>query len=237
MSRNNVSDHFEACYLKENQARKAFANTADVNAMLANPDFDRCTKYMANMVFQQNESVLLAHGFSYEDVLSTVKTLGLQLTNYKFVPKTSKDFSYILMRFIAQRIDTYFLFLDRKYNFTESYLDVHLNDTTILWKKLYPSVTDPLDDFPALAPQEEEAPVRKIDKTRKARTNAMREELNGNIDKYRDKIAQLATSKMVDFEVRKKARKLCRKHDIDYLAWAKEQIALNHLDEVDFVLV
>jgi hypothetical protein len=237
MSRNNVSDHFEACYLKENQARKAFANTEAISVLLASPDFDRCTKYMANLVFSQNESVLLAHGFNYDDVLSVVRTLGLQLVNSKFKPRTPKDLSYILMRHVEQRINTFFLFLDRKFKFTENYLDVHTGDAALNGERAGRRM---IGDFPAPLPiddEDEVIPVRKIDKTRKTKTNAMRKELNDNIEKYRDKLAYLATSKVVDFEVRKKARKLCRKHNIEYVAWAKERIASGRLSEVDFVLV
>jgi hypothetical protein len=238
MSRNNVSDHFEAVYLKQNQAKKAFQNTDAIQTLLNSPDFERCVRYMANMAFSNNESVLMSHGFVYEDVLSIVRTLGLQFVNYKFEWKTKRDFSYILMRFIGQKMNTFFLLLNRKFRITENYLDAHLFDLYGQDKS-----TQPMDelsiDFPEKLPFEEEEvveSVRETGKERKAKADAMRTLLESNIDKYKDQLAEMATSKVVDFQVRKKARQLCRKHGIDYIAWAKAQIATRNLNDVDFVL-
>jgi hypothetical protein len=232
--RNNVSDNFEACYLSENGARRAFKNEK-VDEILKSADFQKCVKYMAHLIFSRNDVVLLAHGFTYEDVLSIIHTWGLQFFNYEQLGKTKHDTYYLMMHFISQKTDTFFLFLNRKFRINESYINLHLSD-------VFPTGAFDRDHSCQqlsgieMTEEDEQATIVETGKERKAKLDSMRKVLNGDIAKYSDRLSELATAKIIDFQVRKKARQLCKKHSIDYVAWAKKQIETRKLSETDFVL-
>jgi len=238
MSRNNVSDNFEACYLSENGARKAFRNP-QLKAIMARPDFDKCIKYMSHLIFSRNEVVLLAHGFQYEDVYSVVRTWALQFFNYETEAKTERDIYYLMMRFISQKTDTFFLFMNRKFRINESYIELHLSDLFGMSGMKTPNQFPGEVDVPAtqMTEEEEQVTIQETAKERKVKIDAMRKSLNSDIGKHSARLAELSTSKVVDFQVRKKARQMCKKHNIDYIAWAKAQIKSRNLNEADFILV
>jgi hypothetical protein len=235
--RNNVSDNFEACYLSENGARRAFKNE-NVNEILKSSDFQKCVKYMSHLIFSRNDVVLLAHGFTYDDILSIVHTWGLQFFNYEQLGKTKHDTYYLMMHFISQKTDTFFLFMNRKFRINESYIDLHLSDVVVRSEWHVKAINSM--DIPGIVPmseEDEQATIKETYKERKAKLDTMRKALNGDIAKHSDRLSELATAKIIDFQVRKKARQLCKKHNIDYVAWAKKQIETRKLSETDFVLV
>ncbi len=237
MARNNVSENFEACYLKENCARKAFANKEQLEKLMNTPDFKRCVKYIANMTFKKNRSILLHHGFDHDDVTNIVRVLAMQFVNNPFEGKTKKDTYYILMNFMMQRVETFMLFLNRKFRISERKSDISIEDAVINW-------ADQSIDLPGEEVEEQEEYVSKHMQKAKAleskvselKTKIMRLKLELNIDAHADKLAYMATSKMVDFGVRKKARSICRKNGIDYIAWASKQVNDLDANESDFIL-
>jgi hypothetical protein len=140
-----------------------------------------------------------------------------------------------MMHFISQKTDTFFLFLNRKFRINESYIDLHLSD-------VFPTGAFDRDHSCQqlsgieMTEEDEQATIVETGKERKAKLDSMRKVLNGDIAKYSDRLSELATAKIIDFQVRKKARQLCKKHSIDYVAWAKKQIETRKLSETDFVL-
>jgi hypothetical protein len=232
MSRNNVIENFEACYLRENMCKKAFQKKKSVSKLMSENDFNRCVKYITNNTFKKNKSILLRHGFDYDDMLSIVTIIGIQFINNPFVGKTKKDTYYILMRFINQKMETFFLFLDRKFRIKERYDDLSLEDIfpADVYHGEYPIVSAEIgqDDESDLSPN--------ITPKNENKFKGMKEKLLTNLDLYSDDLARLATSKHVEYDVRKKAKSICKQNSIDYIAWAKSLIKKNFLDANDFVL-
>lgn len=236
--RNNVVDNFEECYLRINCAKKAFANTEQVNRLMASPDFQRCVKYMANITFNKNRSNLLRHGFDLEDIMSVVQILAVQFVNSNFDGKTRKDTYYVLMHFISQKMETFMVFLNRKFRISERHAEISLEDA--LGMGMYHGEVE----IPSDMTTDDEVPESKISQRigklkvdlKDLRSMMMKHKLESNLPAYRDRLAELATSKVVDFIVRKKARSVCKKNGIDYVVWAKEQIRSKNLSESDFVL-
>lgn len=229
MTRNNVSDNFEACYLRENPARRAFANE-EANAMLADREFQKCSKHIANLTFQANKHTLTRYGFDFDDMLSIVQILGLQFLNSEFDGKTKKDYYYVMMHGINQKLANFYDFLDRKFRIRENHLDLSLDE-------VYDSFLKDGKDYPIEAPiplAEESTPEPGW--VRKARRQQLRAILEENLDDYRDKLSELATLKLTEYDIRKKARSICKKHGIDYIGWAKSQIKERNLSTHDFVL-
>jgi len=237
MSRKNVQDHFEEVYLRANCARKAFANTEEVNKLLANPMFERCVKYVANAEFKKNHAVLLRHGFGADDMINIVRILGLQFVNNKFVGDTEKDTSYVLMRFMNQKLESFMLFLDRKFRVNERRPDVYLEDQpasfqgNVMFDEVLPE--EPEVEEESKARQRLNAFRESIDNMK---TALMRVQLSNGMIDYRGRLSEIATSKSVDFNARKKARSLCKKNGIDYVAWAKSEIESKKLNESEFAL-
>lgn len=239
MKRNNVTDNFEECYLRINCAKKAFANKEQLAALMADADFEKCVRYIANLTFNKNRSTLLRHGFDHEDVVNIARVFAMQFVNNKFEGETKRDTYYILMRFISQKMETFMLFMDRKFRISERHSDVSLEDATDmdLYKGEAPIseevIPDDDDEFESRVARKVTSLQAEIDRFR---TSIMKFKLGANIGQYSDRLAEIATSKLVEFSVRKKARSMCKKNGIDYIAWAKEQIRVRNLNEGDFIL-
>lgn len=239
--RNNVQDNFEEVYLRINMARKAFANPEAVSKLMSDPDFERCVRHVANLTFRKNSAVLLRHGFDGEDMISIARTIGVQFVNNKF-DGGRKDRAYILMRFISQKMENFMIFLDRKFRINERHADVYLEEAG----RSGGMAADALlvyqgERIPSPLLGDEPSSVHvKISNLKgevsRLKSMIMQSRLNHGIDLHADRLAEIATSKLVDFSVRKRARHVCRKNGIDYVQWAMNQIRANDLNEGDFIL-
>jgi len=140
-----------------------------------------------------------------------------------------------MMRFISQKTEAFFMFLNRKFRINESYLDIHLESgmTDEFGLPNLPNYMASQD----MTEEDEQVTIQETAKERRDRIESMRKDLSENINIHIPRLCELATSKIVDFQVRKKARQLCKKNNIDYIAWAKNQIESRNLNEANFVLV
>jgi hypothetical protein len=160
-------------------------------------------------------------------MLSIVQILALQFVNRPFQAKSERDKYYVLMHFINQKLATFYTFLDHKFRMSENYTDVRLTDSELF--KLSEST-------PLFTDSDESIIKIESTKGRQIKKDSMRRKLEDNIPQFEGQLAEMATSKQIEFKVRKKARSICRKHGIDYINWAKNQIKLRNLDENDFIL-
>lgn len=235
--RNNVLENFESCYLRENCARKAFANTEAVKRLMGTGDFERCVRYIANITFNKNKNTLLRHGFDHDDIVNVSRVFAMQFVNNEFEGDTKKDTYYILMRFISQKFETFMLFLNRKFRISERHAEVSLEDTIEM--DIY-NGAQPVDVIEDEDEPERSKTVKKLDLIAREigefKTDIMRARLKSDINSYASRLSEIATSKSVEFAVRKKARRVCKENGIDYLAWARAQIKARKLSESDFVL-
>lgn len=67
-------------------------------------------------------------------------------------------------------------------------------------------------------------------------TASLLKKLDKEWPKHKDTLSHYATSKCVPFDVRKKAKKFCKKYGIDYAEWAKERMANGTLNEEEVSL-
>jgi hypothetical protein len=234
--RNNVIDNFEAVYLKANCAKKAFANTAALSKLTAEADFEKCVRYIANLTFNKNRSTLLRHGFDHDDMVNISRVFGMQFVNNTFEGETKKDTYYILMRFISQKMETFMVCMNRKFRISERHADISLED--VMSMDVYQS-EQPMPDE-VLEEEDESKAMKKLSTLQSdledLKSSVMRLRLQSNIGAYSERLSEIATSKLVEFSVRKKARSVCKKNGIDYIAWAKAQIRTKNLSEGDFIL-
>lgn len=231
--RNNVLENFEACYLRENCARKAFANPEAIRRLTSSSDFERCVRYIANISYNRNKNALLRHGFDHEDMVSVARILAMQFVNNEFKGETKKDTYYILMRFISQKMETFFLFLNRKFRISERYSDVNMDDVTNM--EAYMGTPMSSDDYDEDSRIMHKLALLKAE-IEKFRSDILRLRLKENIGAHADRLAEIATSKSVEFSVRKRARRMCKENGIDYLGWAKVQIKTKNMEESDLAL-
>lgn len=234
--RNNVLENFESCYLRENCARRAFANPEAIARLTAQADFERCVRYIANVTFNKNKSTLLRHGFDHEDMVNVSRIFAMQFVNNEFEGETKEDTFRILMRFISQKFETFFLFLNRKFRISERHAEVSIED--MIDMEVYVGAP-PTEEM--LESEDHQTKIgKKLDSVRKEiskfKSKVLRSRLDMNIDLYADRLAEIATSKQVEFAVRKKARRVCKEKGIDFIAWANRQIEARNLNESDFVL-
>lgn len=235
--RNNVLDNFESCYLRENCARKAFANQAALKRLMDTPDFERCVRYIANITFNKNKHALIRHGFDHDDMVNVSRVFAMQFVNNEFTGETKKDTYYILMRFISQKMETFMLFLNRKFRISERLADVSLEDTIEM--DVYRGA-EPVDVIEDVDDEDKSKVVKKLDaiakEIRRFKSAILRARLKSDIGSHASRLSEIATSKSVEFAVRKKARRVCKENGIDFVAWARTQIKTRNLNETDFVL-
>lgn len=159
--RPNGREEFEKVYLRENQVKRTLEllpqETLDL--YLKDIEFTKATAYIARNTFYKNKNVLLSHGFEQEDLESISKIYGLSFLSSDFGGKTGKDKYYLMMRYINQRFEAFFLFFGRKFDiaskmpevsldhFLQPVADLALSTSAKSHELSEPSVFDSKDDY------------------------------------------------------------------------------------------
>jgi hypothetical protein len=292
MMRPTSKEQFETVYLRVNGLKQALAKftKSEVAAILKDPQFQKCTSYIARSTFNKNMATLLNHGFGQEDILSISQLYGLNFHASSFTANTDRDKYYIMMRYINQRFEYFFISLDRKFGLKDKLLDTSLDafpsflreklsataniepqpdqqPTTAfedmeeelefldfkvgLLRDMSASATTPnekrkvlnykkelLADQGYVADQIKETnnQRRAVLKAQKDISKRLKDRMAAEGPLHADKLCYHATSKYVPTDVRNKAREYCRRMKIDFVSWAKKQVAEKGLDDKDFVL-
>lgn len=225
--RNSILTDFESVYLRSNCARKAFSKTEQVKRLMKQPFFEKGVRYIAKISFRNNKELLLSHGFALEDLTNIIRVFALESLNYEFKSGNQKDDHYIFMKYIQGKLHSFYLSVGRKFHTKESHLEMRLPS--------YETLEASKDH--TYNPHENTDPgVFISQRTISKKYKPFKKELYDNIQQYSDRLAELATSKITDFQARKKARSICKLHGIDYTAWAMKQILNNKLDRHDLIL-
>lgn len=77
---------------------------------------------------------------------------------------------------------------------------------------------------------------REIRKKQKEKYEILKQELHENWHKHIDELAYYSVSRFVSSGVRKSARTICKKYNIDYEEWAQKQIEERKLDSGDIII-
>jgi hypothetical protein len=126
-------EEFERVYLRENQIKRTLDSIPQevINDHLNDKSFLSTTAYIARNTFFKNKNTLLAHGFEQEDLESISRLYGLSFLSSDFGNKTGKDKYYLMMRYINQRFEAFFLFFDRKFDISTKIPEISLEQFPI----------------------------------------------------------------------------------------------------------
>lgn len=221
--RNKVGDNYEECYLRISALEQALKAKEKYSHMLDDPDFKRVVMFITRNTFKKNESKLVRHGFDIDDMKHIITLFGIMFMNSKNTGPTPKDRYYLMMRFMNQKLETFYTFMDRKFTIKESFGESSFDE------KIF---SVPAQDFYESKDETEIVDTKMSKKTKRL----LKKELEQNIDEYADELQRIATSKYVDYNLRKAARNMCKKNNLNYIQWAESLINKNNLDRNDFVL-
>jgi hypothetical protein len=233
--KNNIRDNFEAVYLRFNQAQRDLKNVS--SDQLKAKEFIKIYTYTANTVFYRNRELLLSSGYDIEDVMSLAQTFGACYIGDQNKVKAYDERRYNLMMiaYIFQRLMRFVSWVNAKFEFKEisiinsssgDYYEEHYADYS---SDIIPEASpeeqlhDLLETFEETQDKNTRKKIGKLrssiksDRTQSLRSFASKKEtLISNIDKYSTSLAFYACTKHSDFEIRKVAKKYCKKYNIDY---------------------
>lgn len=119
----NLSEDFEAIYLRFNMCKKHIPN-AD-HAELDKPDFKKAVKYMASKYYMKHKDLFAVHGFEYEDILSIATVFGLTYMGIDVEisdPRNGRAKYLIMMRYISQRMNNLVKWIAKKFNADDAWV-------------------------------------------------------------------------------------------------------------------
>lgn len=233
--KNNIRDNFEAVYLRFNQAQRDLKNVSD--DQLKSKEFIKIYTYTANTVFYRNRELLLSSGYDIEDVVSLAQTFGACYIGDQNKVKAYDERRYNLMMiaYIFQRLMRFVSWVNAKFEFkeisiidssNEDYQEEHYTDHSAdIIQEVSPEeqLQDLLDTFEETQDKNTQKKITQLRSSIKMnRTQSLRgfaknkETLISNIDKYSTSLAYYACTKHSDFQIRKVAKKYCKKYNIDY---------------------
>lgn len=240
VSRRNLSNDFEAMYLRYNMAAK-YMSEAD-KSILDDPQFKKVVSYMTNYYFNRYRDLMSSNGFEADDLRNVITVFGLTYWGHcKPEARDRKAFT-LMMRYMSQKIRTMVRWISRKFGADEVVLvgfrtaDSMQRAESMLVAQESESQEDEVqtfsdgDPYQEMLDAEQEEETRKTDKRTAADKRssrmlvaAMRRKLEENVEEYSEQLCYYATSKHVAHDVRMRARKFCRQYGIDYAKWLKER--------------
>lgn len=233
--KNNIRDNFEAVYLRFNQAQRDLKNVSD--AQLKTKEFIQICTYTSNSVFYRNRELLLSSGYDIDDIMSLSRTFGACYIGDQNKVKAYDERRYNLMMiaYIFQRLMRFVSWVDAKFEFKEisiinnstgDYHEEHYtdyDDDIIKGSSPEHQLEDLIESFEETQDKNTRKKIGKLrstiknDRTKSLKSFASKKEtLVSNIDKYSTSLAYYACTKHSDFEIRKVAKKYCKKYNIDY---------------------
>jgi hypothetical protein len=143
------------------------------------------------------------------------------------------------MRFLNQKIETFFLFLERKFRYSEKIETVNIDVLPKYVQNTLKCEPDPCPDI--YAPKKRKHKEKAVKEIKPIKMTGheiifFKNLLYTNIDLYKDKLSEIATSPFVDYALRKKARTVCKQFKIDYIQWANDKIQSESLELNRFML-
>lgn len=227
MKKYKASENYEECYLRINELKKALKDSTNSDA-INDPELQKVVSYMAKLSYNKNKVYLKKHGFELEDLVSIITLHSIAFIGLKKDFKTNKDKYTLMMRYITQRLSLFYKTMKRKFKTKEGVVEVsfekYFND--------FNDIEAVVENSEELGPEVEGNSGTMSMKEKKA----LKEKLKADLHLYKEDLQRLATSRFVEYKVRKAARKYCKKNNIDYISWAKDLIERNNLDINDFIL-
>jgi hypothetical protein len=220
----NFDEDFESVYLRESGFPHGFSpeDQAFVNLV----ETQKVIKHMVGKNVRMAGEFLTAIGLDSSDLYSIISVYAVYYT----IKSPSKPVNYtLMMRFIDQRISYLMECFARKEKSHErvSFIGTEIDELTN--KELFTTATPSYETV--LIQAYENRMDKKIKKfrclgkdysSREQMLINLKAKLDADPKKYQRDLVYYAASKHVSEEVRKKARKYCKKYGIDYIEAAKK---------------
>jgi hypothetical protein len=239
--RNNLTDNFEQVYLAYKALQRYIPNSDE--SVLSNVGFIKVVNYKARQYWKKTQFFWISNGFDYEDVHSMIQLFGYSFFGSGTELTTDKDGFNVMLRFIDQRLMNVENCVTRKFQLDEVIRNNHQlreDDQEELAREfdeegidLNKDDTDNDEEFDNYYDEdvevEDSGEILELYSANKAKKDSWYISTRlGDIakepERYSTQLAHYATTKHVGGDVRKAARKICEKYNIDYNQWAKEKV-------------
>ncbi len=131
-TRYNTKNQFESVYLRVNQIRKTIDSLPKdvIEEHLSDINFLKTARFLASRTFSKNKGILLAHGFDFEDIESITKVYAISFLGTNYGNKTGRDKYYLMMNYVGQRFEAFFLFLERKFSIKSKFAEIPIGNVS-----------------------------------------------------------------------------------------------------------
>lgn len=222
--RNTIKNNFEDVYLRSNILKKYF-ESSDVS-VFNDVNFNKIVSYLTKKHFLKSRHLFTINGFEIEDVNSIIKIYAfIYWAHCKKDTRTKKDY-LIMIRYVNQRMGNFTKWVAKKFSVSDVSV-ISFDPHSQLLKKEF------TDDFESrfIEPGDIDSVtnVKKRNKNRSLILKNLKNKFYKNPLKYEKDLCYYATTKHVSSDVRKKARLICKKYNINYAEWLK-----NESKKIDF---
>ena len=217
----NIKKDFETVYLRARGYLKGF--TTKDKSLLTLPETQKVIRYLVYKHYKSREKFWNSIGMDDSDIHSIVSMYSL----YYISKLNEKEIDYRhLMNFVGQRITYCIKCFKRKEKLEER---VNTNDLCVeevdiqnLLSASYENIDFELKGAKKDLSSNKTKDLTESNAVRKATVSRLQLKLNKDPYKYKKELVYYAISKHVGLDVRKKARKYCKKYGIDYIEVAKK---------------
>jgi len=227
--RNTISNNFENVYLRSNILKKYFKKVDQ--SIFKDEDFNKIVSYLTRKHFVKSRQLFTMNGFEIEDVNNIIKIYAsVYWAHCKKTTKTKKDY-LIMIRYVNQRMGNFTKWVAKKFKVSDVSV-ISFDPSSQLLKKEF------AEDFESQFIQLEDIDnidtYKKRNKNRSLTLKLLKNKFYENPLKYKKDLCYYATTKHVSSDVRKKARLICKKYNINYAEWLKNESKKIDFDFSDF---
>lgn len=224
---NNV-DNFEECYLRIRELKESLKVMSDkeVTDYMNQLWFKKCVNLKVSefMKTRNNAAYLSKAGFDREDLKLIATLFGIAFHRHIQPHHTEKDKTYLMLRYLNQKLITFLVFVNRKFKYNEIREEFNITDSNF----------NEIESI-SLEAYTENSDGPEIKKNTKY-FKEIKKELANNFESNKKRILEITISKDVCPSVRRAARTLCNKKGLDFLTYGKNYVKENRLDPNDFYL-
>jgi hypothetical protein len=220
--RKNIKDNFEDVYLRSNILKKYFKKVD--YSLLNDQNFNKIVSYLTRKHYMKSKYLFAMNGFEIEDVNNVIRIYGLIFwAHSKRKTREKKDY-LTMIRYINQRMVNFTKWIAKKFNVSDISIVSFDANPTLIKNQLVYNQEDVNVETEFLGHKD-----KKINKNKSLELKKLKDKFYENPLKYKKDLCYYATTKHVSSDVRKKARLICKKYNIDYTEWLK-----NESKKIDF---
>jgi|GEM_PF-6145129 len=216
--RNSIKNNFENVYLRSNILQKYLKKTDP--SLFKDQNFNKIVSYLTKKHFLRSKRLFTMNGFEIEDINSIIKVYAIVYWSHcKIKTRTKKDY-LIMIRYVNQRMINFTKWVAKKFNVSDVSV-VSIDPASQILKKEF------AQDFESSSVDLEDIKndnfIKKRNKNKTLIPRMLKNKFYENPLKYEKDLCYYATTKYVSSDVRKKARNICKKYNINYAEWLKNE--------------